>query len=321
MDNNGLINKTSIDNADEFATVITSVAGAVRITPKNNNNFKANLSISRLRRIGFALIDIEPMHALIEPQHNFYCLTVPIVNACHIKDGNTRREFSRSTAHLLYPDRELNSHHKENCKLLGVTFMLDDLDDMAMKILGSTDALTPLKNCSLSLTSPAGVNLVHYLSHIYGNVLRDNTAANSELTSAELEDDLITVLLLAMHENQPVAETQQSKREPKCQIGLAEDYLLDNLTSPVSRTRLAEVSGASIRSLSRAFVQKHGVGPMQFLKERRLESVRMELLNARPENAKVSDIALRYGFTELGKFSLFYKSVYKEKPSDTLKYQ
>lgn len=46
----------------------------------------------------------------------------------------------------------------------------------------------------------------------------------------------------------------------------------------------------------------------------------MELISARPENAKVSDIALRYGFTELGKFSLLYKSVYNERPSKTLKH-
>ena len=196
--------------------------------------------------------------------------------------------------------------------------MLNDLDDIARKILGSTDALTPLNNCNLSLTSPAGINLVHYLSHISGDAFRDNATANSYLTSTEMEDDLITALLLAMHENQALAETHQSGREPKCQIALAEDYLLDNLTSPVSRTRLAEVAGVSIRSLSRAFVKKHGVGPMRFLKERRLEAVRMELINARPESAKVSDIALRYGFTELGKFSLLYKSIYNEKPSETL---
>jgi AraC-like DNA-binding protein len=59
---------------------------------------------------------------------------------------------------------------------------------------------------------------------------------------------------------------------------------------------------------------------MRFLKERRLETVRMELINARPENTKISDIALRYGFNELGKFSLLYRSVYNEKPSETLKY-
>jgi transcriptional regulator GlxA family with amidase domain len=121
-------------------------------------------------------------------------------------------------------------------------------------------------------------------------------------------------------ESQRDADLQQADRESKCRIALAEDYLLDNLTSPVSRTRLAEIAGVSVRSLSRAFVRRHGIGPMRLLRERRLEAARMELISARPENAKVSDIALRYGFTELGKFSLLYKSVYNERPSKTLKH-
>jgi len=106
----------------------------------------------------------------------------------------------------------------------------------------------------------------------------------------------------------------------KAQIAHVEDYMFANLINPVSRARLAEIAGVSVRSLSRAFVKRHGVGPMRFLKERRMEAVRMELINASPENTKISDVALQYGFTELGKFSLLYKSVYNEKPSETLKH-
>ena len=267
-----------------------------------------------------ALLDIGPMHALIEPQHNFYCLTVPIVNSCYIKDASTRREFSRRTAHLLYPDRALDSQHKSHCQLLGVTYLVDNLNDITRKLLGDASALKPLNDCSLALTTPAGVNLVNLLSHVCGQVYRHDGAPMPELTAMELEDDLITALLLAMDENRSDQREQTFTATSKCQIGLAEDYLLANLTTAVSRTKLAEIAGVSIRSLSRAFVKRHGIGPMKFLRERRLEAVRMELINARPENAKVSDIALRYGFTELGKFSLFYRSVYNEKPSETLKH-
>jgi transcriptional regulator GlxA family with amidase domain len=136
----------------------------------------------------------------------------------------------------------------------------------------------------------------------------------------ELEDELITALLIAMEENQNDTKRQTTGRSEKVQLANAEDYLFSNLTNPVSRAELAEVAGVSIRSLSRAFMKRHGVGPMKFLKQRRLEAVRMELMNAQPKNTKVSDVALRYGFTELGKFSLLYKSIYNEKPSETLKF-
>lgn len=307
-------------SADEFESAVGSVTGPLRIAPKYRNTFNANLSISRLNRIGMLLIDTDPMQAIIEPRHNIYTLTVPLVNSCHIKDANTRREFSRKTSHILYPDRVLDSLQKSTCQLLGVTFPVDSLDEIAEKILGNTDALQPLNDCSLSLTTPSGINLVHNLTYVCGELNRGGATIDSDLSAVEMEDNLITALLLAMDENQRDSIQQQTCKVSPCHMALAEDYLFANLTSPVSRARLAEISGVSIRSLSRAFVKRHGVGPMRFLKERRMEAVRMELINARPENTKVSDVALRYGFTELGKFSLLYKSIYNEKPSETLKH-
>lgn len=312
--------KASVASADEFEAALNAVTGSIRITPKYANSFNADISASRLHRIGMALIDSDPMHALFEPQHNFYCLSVPIVNSCHIKDAFNRHEYTRSTAHLLYPDRMLDSQHKERGKLLGVTFMIDNLDDIAVKSLGNDNALKPLNDCSLSLTTPAGINLVHKLTHACGVINRNSTALDSELTGKELEDELITALLIAMEESQYDTVQQTTGRTEKVQIANAEDYLFSNLTNPVSRAELAEVAGVSIRSLSRAFMRRHGVGPMKFLKQRRMEAVRMELINAEHKNTKVSDVALRYGFTELGKFSLLYKSIYNEKPSETLKY-
>jgi len=312
--------KASVASADEFEAALKAVAGSIRITPKYANSFNADISAMRLHRIGMALMDIDPMHTLIEPQHNFYCLSVPIVNSCGIKDAFSRHEYTRNMAHLLYPDRMLDSQHKERGKLLGVTFMIDNLDDITVKLLGNANALKPLDGCSLSLTTPAGTNLVHKLTHACGANNRNSTALDSELTSKELEDDLITALLIAMEESQYDTVQQTTGRTEKVQIANAEDYLFSNLTNPVSRAELAEVAGVSIRSLSRAFMRRHGVGPMKFLKQRRMEAVRMELINAQHKNTKVSDVALRYGFAELGKFSLLYKSLYNEKPSETLKY-
>jgi AraC-like DNA-binding protein len=320
MDNHIHTDKASVSSVDDFEAALKAVAGSIRITPKHTNSFKADISAMRLHRIGMALLDIDPMHTLIEPQHNFYCLSVPIVNSCHIKDAFSRHEYTRNTAHLLYPDRILDSLHKERCKLLGVTFMIDNLDDIAVKLLGNANALKPLDDCSLSLTTTAGTNLVHKLTHACGAINRNSTALDSELNSKELEDELITALLIAMEESQYDTERQTTSRTEKVQIANAEDYLFSNLTNPVSRAELAEVAGVSIRSLSRAFMRRHGVGPMKFLKQRRIEAVRMELINAQYENTKVSDVALRYGFTELGKFSLLYKSIYNEKPSETLKF-
>ena len=58
------------------------------------------------------------------------------------------------------------------------------------------------------------------------------------------------------------------------------------------------------------FLKRHGVGPMSFLRLRRLDAARTELLTAEPGSTSVSEIALRYGFYELSKFSAAYKDAF-----------
>ena len=195
------IARAATDNADEFESVVQPVVGAVRTAPKYRNRFSSSINVARLHRLGMVLLDIELMHTVIEPQYNFYCLAVPIVNSCPIKDISSRREYSRHKAHLLYPDRALDCHHSGKSRLLGVTFMIDNLDDIARKLLGSASVREPLKDCCLSLTTPAGVNLVNLLSHICGQMNRDRKIQMSNLTAVELEDDLIIALLVAMDES------------------------------------------------------------------------------------------------------------------------
>jgi AraC-like DNA-binding protein len=57
---------------------------------------------------------------------------------------------------------------------------------------------------------------------------------------------------------------------------------------------------------------------MQFLKGRRMDAVYRELLGADPGATSVTDIAVRYGFTHLGRFAVEYKHNFQESPSATL---
>jgi AraC family ethanolamine operon transcriptional activator len=51
----------------------------------------------------------------------------------------------------------------------------------------------------------------------------------------------------------------------------------------------------------------------------RLNGVRKDLLISVPKKDKVVDIALNWGFIELGRFSGEYRLLFKELPSQTLK--
>ena len=73
------------------------------------------------------------------------------------------------------------------------------------------------------------------------------------------------------------------------------------------------------RTLSRAFKKRYGMGPMTFLKERRLEHAQRTLLAADSESTSVTEIATQLGFYHLGQFSKDYRQAFQELPSETLR--
>ena len=81
---------------------------------------------------------------------------------------------------------------------------------------------------------------------------------------------------------------------------------------------LAKSCGMTPRTLQKRFQRFVGRGPLGFLRDLRLDLVRKELLVA-PRNASVTQIAMRCGFSHLGRFATEYSKHYGETPSATLR--
>ena len=78
---------------------------------------------------------------------------------------------------------------------------------------------------------------------------------------------------------------------------------------------LSRIAGINQRTLSRAFREVHGVGPYRYLQYLRLSEVKRLLLSA--EDRTITQVAMQYGFRELGKFGVLYRKIFGESPSET----
>ncbi len=85
-----------------------------------------------------------------------------------------------------------------------------------------------------------------------------------------------------------------------------------------SMPALCAALGVSRRTLERAFRDLLGVSPAQHLRLRALNAVREALLLCPPEPGIVTRIAIDHGFWHLGRFSLSYRRLFGERPTDTL---
>jgi AraC-like DNA-binding protein len=98
-----------------------------------------------------------------------------------------------------------------------------------------------------------------------------------------------------------------------------EEFLEANPDTPLYLTEICAAIGVAERTLRAACEEHLGMGPIRYLNLRRMHLVRRALLRADPSTATVTRLATDHGFWELGRFSVAYRALFDESPSDSLR--
>jgi AraC-like DNA-binding protein len=132
-------------------------------------------------------------------------------------------------------------------------------------------------------------------------------------------DDLICRQLVLMLCPELMGDELGAGRAPlSAGFDLLLEWLSSRVTEPLSLSEMEARSGYSRRALQRAFQQRFGCGPMQWLRRRRLE-LALEQLSRADAGDSVSSIARRCGYLSLTSFSRDFSRVYGRKPSEILR--
>ncbi|HKD60324.1 MAG TPA: helix-turn-helix transcriptional regulator [Terracidiphilus sp.] len=97
----------------------------------------------------------------------------------------------------------------------------------------------------------------------------------------------------------------------------AENYVDAAAGRPVHLSELCSALKVSRRSLHRAFADTLGIGPVAYLRRRRLSAIRSVLKQCDPATISIGDLAFEYGFPEPGRFAAYYRAHFGESPSET----
>lgn len=139
------------------------------------------------------------------------------------------------------------------------------------------------------------------------------------LTDAErartAEDGIVVSLLASL---QPVA-THRWKAAPSARVAAqAEELLRACLDRPVAVWELAEALQVSLHTLHASFLARNKMTPKAYLRALRLDAARRELARAEP-GTRVADVAMRWCFFHLGRFSAEFERAFGESPSEALR--
>ncbi|MCJ8294544.1 MAG: helix-turn-helix domain-containing protein [Colwellia sp.] len=111
----------------------------------------------------------------------------------------------------------------------------------------------------------------------------------------------------------------QAKQSNRC-LGVRRviDYLHVYSDDVPTIADLCKIAKLSERNLQYGFKEYLGVTPIRYLRLVRLNGVRRDLLISHPRKNRIVDIALNWGFIELGRFAGEYRQLFQELPSTTL---
>lgn len=99
----------------------------------------------------------------------------------------------------------------------------------------------------------------------------------------------------------------------------AQEFIDASGSTPVHISQLTTALRVSRRSLERAFDEVLAISPGRYLRNKRLCEARILLRERAGRPTTVADVAFMLGFSDFGRFSGYYRSLFGENPSDTLK--
>jgi transcriptional regulator GlxA family with amidase domain len=80
------------------------------------------------------------------------------------------------------------------------------------------------------------------------------------------------------------------------------------------------VSGVGVRALQDGFREAVGASPTAWIRSRRLERAHADLRAAEPgDGTTVTEVAMRWGFSHFGRFSVRYRERFGVSPHETLR--
>ncbi len=204
-----------------------------------------------------------------------------------------------------------------------IDFWTSDAEDHVVALV-RTDVLARYLGAAEAADTPAGRHvpchpergraLILALESITARYASQPELLRDPRECEDLESEVLDALAWCTDWVPGPDEDRSRRREAlRCAVSLA-----TNRTERIGVPQLAEATGVSQRTLEYAFREGMGVTPLQFLQRSRLSCAHRDLRLAEPGSTTVTEVAMQWGFRELGRFAVEHRRMFGASPSQTL---
>ncbi len=210
-------------------------------------------------------------------------------------------------------------HHRTEggCSFGAMSLTFDDFEAACKAITGHG----LLKSSLMHLVRPSDALMSRLVTlHKTVGLIAKAAPGVFELTEVvrAVEQELIHLMIRCLAEGVPSGMTTGGRRHDVI-VARFEEFLEANPEQPLYLTEICAAIGVAERTLRFACEEHLGMGPIRYLHLRRMHLVRRALLRADPSTATVTRLATDHGFWELGRFSVSYRTLFGETPSESLR--
>jgi AraC family ethanolamine operon transcriptional activator len=162
-------------------------------------------------------------------------------------------------------------------------------------------------------------NLRSSFMRVFEGIQSNPQALQDERVIQTLHDDVMHTLFNGLCKLGKIKPHNAGQFVHRHIVEKAKEYILSRQRNPPTVLEICQELRISRRTLHYAFQKVLNINPVTFLRFIRLHGAHHELLTSPPGKFLISEIAAHWGFWHLGMFSSYYKDLFGEPPSNTVR--
>ena len=246
----------------------------------------------------------------------YYCITRPIQGTPIFKKSANFFHTNYCTAAIVSPFDKFELEVEQNCVQSFISISRPLLENTLAELI-QRPLSTPIHfDHSMSKENEkmnAWWNLLEYLTSAHKDQF-DFSCLMPEI-KPNFEYILVKTLLMSQPHNYSDLLYGSNNRVPTY-LKHAIQFIHENIHHMIRIEDLEQFLGVSRTKISRDFRHFFKTTPQLYIRYYRLKCIQQELLVAQNGN-NITSVAMKWGINHLGRFSIDYKKLFGESPSDT----
>jgi|GEM_PF-6406771 len=160
--------------------------------------------------------------------------------------------------------------------------------------------------------------IIQRFRNIFKACLNNSLITNANQAQGFLQDSILEALMPAINANRQPPRTSLGDFSRVQLVRRTRDYIFEHINEPIKVVDICSELGVSRRTLQSGFQQALGINPASYLRLLRLNGARRDLVSSLHPDKQVQQVAAKWGFWHLSRFSSEYREMFNELPSQTL---